>query len=209
MANTMLGVEPSDENLVQLIDQRIEKAFSTKLQEKLDQIDAGKTPSMALVSTKGTLDWAYIPFILGSTAAALGWNVSVFFTFYGLLLLKKDIEAEVSPLGNPAMPMRMPFGPNWFRKIQWPIPNLLMASVPGFEKLATSMMKKTFKDKGVATVEELRAICVESGVKLFGCQMTIDTFGFNRDEFIPEVTDYVGAASFLPMAQKSDVCLFV
>jgi peroxiredoxin family protein len=67
---------------------------------------------MAIIATKGTLDWAYPPFILGSTAAALGWDVSIFFTFYGLNLLKKDVsDLKVSPLGNPGMPMKMPFWP--------------------------------------------------------------------------------------------------
>jgi peroxiredoxin family protein len=89
------------------------------------------------------------------------------------------------------------------------MPNLLMAGVPGFEKVATGLMKKTFKNKGVATVEELRDLCLEAEVKMVACQMTVDVFGFDPSEFIPEVTDFVGATSFLPVAQKSDVCLFI
>ena len=186
--------------------------FADKLDEllpgRLQGIEDNKTPSMAIIAAHGTLDWAYPPFILASTGAALGWDVSVFFTFYGLLLLKKKVPCEVSPLGNPAMPMKMPFGPKWFQDVEWPMPNLLMAGIPGFEKVATSLMKKTFKNKGVATIEELRSLCLEADVKLIACQMTMDVFGFNRDDFIPEVVDYVGAASFLPTARKSDVCLF-
>ena len=183
--------------------------FDDRFEKKLKEVEENKTPSMAIIATKGTLDWAYPPFILASTGAALGWDVSVFFTFYGLLLLKKDIEAEISPLGNPAMPMKMPVGPKWFQDIAWPMPNLLMANVPGFEKVASALMKKTFKNKGVASVTELRDLCVEAGVKLVACQMTVDVFGFSRDDFIPEVKDYIGAASFLPIAQKSDVSLFI
>jgi len=163
---------------------------------------------MAIIATKGTLDWAYPPFILASTASALGWDTQIFFTFYGLLLLKKKLSADVSPLGNPAMPMKMPFGPKWFQDFEWPMPNLVMAGIPGFEKVATALMKKTFKNKGVATIEELRDLCLEADVKMIACQMTVDVFGFNPDDFIPEVTDYVGAATFLPIARKSDVCLF-
>jgi peroxiredoxin family protein len=70
-------------------------------------------------------------------------------------------------------------------------------------------MKKTFKNKGVATVEELRSLCVEADVKMVACQMTVDVFGFDAGEFIPEVTDFVGATSFLPIAKQSDVCLFI
>ena len=191
------------------LDEWLDKKLDELLPKKLEEIDASKTPSMSIIATKGTLDWAYPPFILASTAAALGWDVTVFFTFYGLLLLKKDITAQVSPLGNPAMPMKMPFGPKWFQDFEWPMPNLLMAGVPGFEKVATGLMKKTFKNKGVATVEELRSLCLEADVKMVACQMTVDVFGFDANDFIPEVTDYVGATSFLPVAQKSDVSLFI
>ena len=187
------------------LDKRLDELLPTKLEE----INAQKTPSMSIIATKGTLDWAYPPFILASTAAALGWQVDMFFTFYGLLLLKKDIDAEVSPLGNPAMPMKMPFGPQWFQDYEWPMPNLLMAGVPGFEKVATGLMKKTFKNKGVASIEELRSLCLEADVNMIACQMTVDVFGFETSEFIPEVTDYVGATSFMPVARQSDVCLFI
>jgi len=189
-------------------DQWLSDKLDEMLPGKLKKIEANKTPSMSLIATKGTLDWAYPPFILASTGAALGWEVSIFFTFYGLLLLKKEVPCEVSPLGNPAMPMKMPFGPTWFKEINWSMPNLLMAGIPGFEKVATNLMKKTFSNKGVATVEELRTLCLEADVKMIACQMTVDVFGFSKSDFIPEVADYVGAASFLPTAQKSDVCLF-
>ena len=191
------------------LEQQISQYLDKVLPKKLEEIEASKTPSMAIIATKGTLDWAYPPFILASTGAALGWDVSVFFTFYGLLLLKKNIDAEVSPLGNPAMPMKMPFGPKWFQSFVWPMPNLIMAGIPGFEKVATTLMKKTFKNKGVATVGELRDLCLEAGVKMVACQMTVDVFGFSKDDFIPEVKDYVGATYFLPVAAKSDVCLFI
>jgi len=196
-----------------LDNDRLDTWLNTRLDEllpkKIADIEATRTPSMSIIATKGTLDWAYPPFILASTAAALGWDVDMFFTFYGLLLLKKNLDAEVSPLGNPAMPMKMPFGPKWFQDYSWPMPNLLMAGIPGFEKLATGLMKKTFRNKGVATVEELRSLCLEADVHMIACQMTVDVFGFDNSDFIPEVTDYVGATSFLPVARKSDVCLFI
>ena len=191
------------------MDQWLSSKLDELLPTKLQEIEDSKTPSMAIIATKGTLDWGYPPFILASTASALGWDTSIFFTFYGLLLLKKELNSEVSPLGNPAMPMKMPFGPKWFQNIDWPMPNVLMAGVPGFEKVATGLMKKTFKNKGVASVEELRELCLEADVKMIACQMTVDVFGFDQSEFIPEVTDFVGATSFLPVAQKADVCLFI
>lgn len=89
------------------------------------------------------------------------------------------------------------------------IPNVVMANVPGFEKMASGMMKKTMRDKGVATIEELRSICLEADVKLVACQMTVDLFSMDQGEFIPEIEDWIGAASFLPIAQKADVSLFI
>jgi len=163
---------------------------------------------MALIASKGTLDWAYPPFILASTAAAMDMEVGIFFTFYGLTLLKKKLEAKVAPHANPAMPMKMPFGPAGFQNIEWPMPNIVMGNVPGFETMATSLMKKTFKNKGVATIEELRDICIESNVKLIGCQMTMDVFGFSKDDFI-EGIDVAGAATFLEFAAESDIQLFI
>ena len=162
---------------------------------------------MALIASKGTLDWAYPPFILATAAAAMDWEVGVFFTFYGLTLLKHDIEAEVTPLGNPAMPMKMPFGPEGFQNFNWPIPQAAM-SIPGFNSVATGLMKQTFKSKGVAAVGELRDVAVELGVDLIGCQMTMDVFGFGRDDFISGC-EIGGAATFLEYAADAEVSLFV
>jgi peroxiredoxin family protein len=187
----------------------LESWFDNRLDEKLAERAAAKIPSLAIIATKGTMDMAYPPFILASTAAALGWDASVFFTFYGLELLKKDLELKVSPAGNPAKPMKMPFGPEWLKRINMPIPNILSGNIPGFESLATSMMEQTVKAKGVPSIRELRDICVESGVKMVACQMTVDLFNYRKDEFIPEIADWIGATSYLAEAQKADVCLFV
>jgi peroxiredoxin family protein len=192
------------------LDRLIADRLDVLLPQKLAELRAAKTPSMTIIATKGTLDWAYPPFILASTATALGWDVSMFFTFYGLNLLKKDLGSlKVSPLGNPGMPMKMPFGPEWFKSINWNIPNAVQGVVPGFETMATALMKRTIHNKGVAGVEELRSACIEGGANLIGCQMTVDLFGFSPGDFIPEVKEYCGAATFLPMARDADVSLFI
>lgn len=188
---------------------KFDRWFDERFAEKMQEREDNAVGRMSIIATKGTMDMAYPPFILASTAAALDWEVSIFFTFYGLDLLKKNLDLEVSPLGNPAMPMKMPFGPEWFKDINWPIPNLLMSNVPGFEKIATGMMKKTVESKGVASVEELRSACIEGDVDLVACQMTVDLFGHKKEDFIPEISEWVGATTFLPYARKSDVCLFI
>jgi len=166
-----------------------------------------KPKKLALIASKGTLDWAYPPFILASAAAAMGWEVSIFFTFYGLTLLLPELDTEVSPLGNPAMPMKLPFGPESLQKIDIPIPTALQ-SFPGFNAAATTLMKKTFKNKGVATIGELREMCADLGVEMIGCQMTMDVFGFKREDFI-DACNIGGAATFLEVASDADVTLFV
>ena len=141
--------------LDRMIGERVDALFNEKLEAKLAEIKAAKTPSMTIIATKGTLDWAYPPFILSSTAAALGWDVSIFFTFYGLELLRKDMrKLKVSPLGNPAMPMKMPLGPAWFRSIRWNVPNMVQSLIPRYEAFATRMMRKTIRNKGVADIAD-------------------------------------------------------
>ena len=154
------------------------------------------TKKMAIIATKGALDMAYPPLILASTAATLGWEVQVFFTFYGLQLLRKDLSGiSISPLANPAMPMPVPMP-------------VVVSMLPGMEAMATSMMKAKMKKKGVASLTELRAVCQEAYVKFIACQMTVDLFDFTKDEFIDGI-DYGGAATFMKFAGETDVCLFI
>ncbi|HMX17151.1 MAG TPA: DsrE/DsrF/DrsH-like family protein, partial [Rhodocyclaceae bacterium] len=193
-----MGATPEIAVIDDLIRQRLDEILPGRIEEKLKEIEESKTPSLSIIATKGTLDWAYPPFILGSTAAALGWDVQIFFTFYGLNLLKKDIsDLKVSPLGNPGMPMKMPFGPDWFKSINWNIPNIIQGNIPGFESMATTLMKQTIRNNGVATIEELRGLSLEADVKFIACQMTVELFGFSHDDFIDGL-DYAGAATFLP-----------
>jgi len=163
---------------------------------------------MALIAAQGSLDWAYPPFILASTGAAMDMDVKVFFTFYGLPLLKPKIKAKVTPAANPAMPMKMPFGPKGFQNIDWPMPHAITGVMPGFDTMATGLMKKTFKKKGVATITERRDMCVMLGVELIACQMTMDVFGFEKEDFIDGVT-FGGAAAFLDFAAEADIQMFM
>ena len=123
--------------------------------------------NLTIFASKGTLDWAYPPFVLSATAAALGYNVTMFFTFDGLQLLKKDRNLFVSPLGNSGMPMPMSMD-KWFP--------VLGTAIPVMQTMMTGMMKSTIKSKGVASVVELRDLCLEADVKMIVCQMTIDLF---------------------------------
>lgn len=150
---------------------------------------------IALVASKGTMDMAYPPLILASTAVSLDWEGAIFFTFYGLDIIKKSKleHLKVPPLGNPAMPV--------------PMPNLIGA-LPGMTAMATMMMKSWIKKANVATVPELVDVCREGGIRLFGCQMTMDLMGVKHEDLIDGV-EVCGAASFLEYASEAEVQLFV
>lgn len=186
---TSTGSPPLSPEMEAIIRERVD-AYMAELKAK----EKKRTKRMALIATKGTLDFAYPPLILASTAASLGWDVGVFFTFYGLNILKKDRKLSVAPLGNPAMPM--------------PVPNLVGA-IPGMTAMGTTMMKRMFKQKGVATIDELLTACVETGVRLMPCQMTADVFGYSKDDFIDAAENACGAATFIRYAAEADVSLFI
>jgi peroxiredoxin family protein len=156
--------------------------------------------SMSLIVTKGTLDWAYPPFILATTAAALGLNVTMFFTFYGLTLLKKNLDLKVNTLGNPAM--EMPMG-----GMHVAMPNI-MAALPGMTGLTTAMMKNMIQKKGVASIEELREMALEADVQMIACQMTMDLFEYKREDMI-DGPSLGGAATYIEVASKSDINLYI
>ncbi len=156
--------------------------------------------SMSIIVTKGTLDWAYPPFILATTAAAMGLDVTMFFTFYGLPLLLKHLDLNLSALGNPAMKMPM-------AGMHMGMPNIA-SMIPGVDAAASTMMKNLMKKKGVASIEELRALAVESDVRLIACQMTLDLFEYSLKDMIDGL-ELGGAATYIEVATKSDINLFI
>jgi len=159
-----------------------------------------ETKSMSIIVTKGSLDWAYPPFILATTAAAMGLPVTMFFTFYGLPLLLKKLDLKVTAAGNTAMKMPM-------MGMHMGLPNLVTA-IPGVDAACSVMMKNLIKKKGVASIEELRELAVEAEVRLIGCQMTMDLFEYSIDDMIDGV-DIGGAATYIECATNSDINLFI
>lgn len=165
------------------------------------EINPGIDPNtMSIIVTKGSLDWAYPPFILGTTAAAMGLEVTLFFTFYGLPLLLKDMNLQVSSLGNPAMKMPM-------MGTHMGMPNLVSA-IPGVDAAASKMMKNMMKKKGVASIEDLRELAVEADVRLIACQMTMDLFEYDQKDMIDGV-EIGGAATYIEVATQSHINLFI
>lgn len=155
---------------------------------------------MTIICTKGTLDWGYPPFILATTAAAMDVEVTMFFTFYGLALLKKDLNLKIDPMGKPDMQMPM-MGmhmsmPNW------------IAGIPGVASASTAMMKDMMKKKGVASLEDLREAAVLSDIRMIACQMTLDLFEMDAKEMIDGV-ELGGAATWMESAGQSEINLYI
>lgn len=162
--------------------------------------DTTKQKSMTIIVTKGTLDWAYPPFILATTAAAMDVKTTMFFTFYGLSLVMKKLDLKVSPLGNPAMKMPM-------MGMHMGMPNLV-GMLPGVTSGASLMMKNMIKNKGVASIEELREMALEADVNMIACQMTLDLFEMKKEDMIDGIT-LGGAATYMENALQSDINLYI
>ena len=186
---TQEQILPAD--LERLVRERVDAYLREKEEEK-----AQRTPKLAIIATKGTLDWAYPPLILATTAAALGWDVGIFFTFYGLNIIhkKKNKHLQVAPVGNPAMPL--------------PVPNLVGA-IPGMTAMGTQVMKSMFKSHHVSSIDELLELAVEAGVKMWPCGMTLEVFGYKQEDFMEGVQEVCGATHFIGYAQDADVSLFI
>lgn len=148
---------------------------------------------LAIIAMHGTMDMAYPPLILATTAAAMDMEVAVFFTFYGLELLKKGKidKLKVSPVANPAMPI--------------PLPNII-GMLPGMTAMATMMMNRWMKRTRVPKLSELLNLCRESGVKLIACQMTMGVMGVEKDDLIDGL-EIGGAATFLEFASRNAITL--
>ena len=160
----------------------------------LETDEGDDTKKMTIVATQGTFDMAYPPLILASTAAAFGWDVVVFHTFWGLDILHEENskDLKLSAVGNPNMPM----------------PNAL-AAIPGMDAMATRMMRKRIDENGTATIEELIDLSLDQGVDLQACQMTIELMDYDEDDFYDGVTTGVGAATAIQHMAESDIQLLV
>ncbi len=178
----------------EVVDQRVRALVDERLQA-LQPPPRAKRLALAVVS-KGTIDAAYPAFILATAAAALDMECGVYFSFFGLNILKKGNQdnLKVVPFGNPAMPVTMPN---------------IIGILPGMTALATAMMKRQIKSKNIATVPELVQIALDSGVKIWPCQMAMEMFDLKKSDLIDGLPDPVGAATFLEYAADADITLFI
>ena len=162
--------------------------------EEVKPIVQEKRNKLVIVCSKGSLDMAYPPLMLATTGAAMGMDVHLYFTFWGMQMIsKKTVDSlKISPVGNPALPM----------------PNIL-GMIPGMSGMVTSMMKKKMTKMKMPTIREMIATAKESGVKFHACSPSMDMMGLTKDDLIPEVDDIIGASTYLDLASEDAVTLFV
>jgi peroxiredoxin family protein len=153
---------------------------------------------LAIIAVHGSMDLAYPPLILATAAMALDMEAAIFFTFYGLEILKKGNadKLQVAPLANPAMPQPIP---------GISVPNIL-GVLPGMTAVATGMMNGWMKKANVAKLSELLDMAIEGGVKMFACQMSMDVLGIKKEDLIDGI-EVVGAATFLNYASQNAMTL--
>jgi peroxiredoxin family protein len=158
---------------------------------------AAQRKKMAIIASKGTLDMAYPPLILASTAAAMDVDVQIFFTLYGVEIInkKKNKNLQVAPIGNPAMPSPIP------------MPNII-GMLPGMTPMATMMMKSMIKKINWPTIPELLEACREVDVRMIACTPTLEMTGLTKDDLIDGVV-LAGAAEFLNFALDANISLFI
>ena len=154
---------------------------------------------MAIICWSNDLDRVWPVMILATTGAASGLEVDVFFTFWGLRVLQKN-DKRVT-------------GNNWMQKGESLFDRggseHLKLSKVHFDGMGTSMIKLLAKQHKVASVTELMEMAIDVGVRLHPCQMTMDLYGLSTSDFIDGLQPTLGAASFIDMAARADIQLFI
>ena len=145
---------------------------------------------VAIICSKGSLDMAYPGLILANAARMTGIEAMLFFTFWGLDIIRKDKSANlhVSTVGNPSMAM----------------PTLL-GGLPGMESFATKMMKKEIAKLDLPTIPELLQDLSDAGARLYGCRMAMDMFHLTKEDLVPQVEDVISAMDFFDKSAGAQI----
>lgn len=159
---------------------------------------AGFPKNKTLIMFSDDLDKALATFVLANGAAATGHKVSIFFTFWGLNVIKKEQKPALS---------KDLFG----RMFSWMLPSSsrkLSLSKMSMLGIGDRMMRYIMKTKGISQLEELRQQALDNGVEFIACQMSMDMMGVDRRELLDEVT-VGGVASYMERAEEANVNLFI
>ena len=155
------------------------------------------TQKCTIIVFSGDMDKVFAAFIIATTAAAMGMETTMFFTFWGLKAIQKGTPTGEGMFGKMLSVMNRGgidrIGPSKFN----------------FGGMGRWMFKKMMKDQNVASLPELLQMAIDLDVKLLACLMSMDVMEISRDDLIDQVADVVGAATMLAEAQQSEVQFFI
>jgi peroxiredoxin family protein len=167
--------------------------------ERDERVSVGTTKKTIIVFS-GDFDKMMAAFIIANGAAAMGDDVTMFFTFWGLNALRKPQKVQVK---KPKSALQAMFGRMMPRGA-----NKLGLSKMNFAGMGAPMMKKVMKDNNVMTLDELIASAKEQGIKMVACTMSMDVMGL-REEELMDGLEYAGVGSYLGEADEANVNLFI
>lgn len=157
------------------------------------EINQNDDRKLCLIASKGSLDMAYPPLILGNAARMMGIETHMFFTFWGLDLVTKSKlkNLKVATIGNPSMHP-------WFH-----IPTIIGA-IPGMSALASWMMRREIDKLDFPPVDEFVQIVVDAGAHVYGCKMSMDMMKLTVDDLV-DGAEVLGAMEFMEISRDSQI----
>jgi NADPH-dependent 2,4-dienoyl-CoA reductase/sulfur reductase-like enzyme/peroxiredoxin family protein/TusA-related sulfurtransferase/rhodanese-related sulfurtransferase len=195
--NTLLKVEKEGKNNIVFLKKGIsEKNNEFSLQQTFSQTPS--TEGKTLIVFSGDLDKVLASFVIANGAAAMGRPVTMFFTFWGLNVLRKTEKQNIKkPLIDAMFGKMMPQGVS-----------KLKLSKMHMGGMGTAMMRKVMKDKNIDSLEDLVNKAMQNGVKMIACTMSMDVMGITKEELIDGV-EFAGVGAYLGDAEESNVNLFI
>ncbi|KEO81409.1 DsrE/DsrF/DrsH-like family protein [Tumebacillus flagellatus] len=151
-----------------------------------------------MVIFSGDLDKAIASFIIATGSAAMGSDVTMFFTFWGLNILRKSEK----------VPAKKTFLENMFGRMMPRGPEQLGLSKMNMGGLGSKLMKRIMRKKNIATLQELMETAQDLGVKIIACSMSMDVLGITEAELIDGI-EYAGVATYLAEADQAKLNLFI
>ena len=161
------------------------------------QMSEEKKKKLSMIVFSGDMDKLFAAFIVASGAAAVNMEVVMFFTFWGLNALKKEVNTGKGLLGR----MMGLINGGGINKVN--------PSKYGFGGMGRVMFARMMKDKNVSSLDEMRQLCIDLGVKMYGCQMTMDVMEIPKEAMIDTVGEPVGVGFFIEQSQQSETTLFI
>jgi peroxiredoxin family protein len=161
------------------------------------QFDADAGRKLAIICSKGTLDMAYPGLIMGNGAVQEGIETHLFFTFWGLDIIRRNTvdKLTMTPVGNTAMRMG---------STSLAMPQLL-GILPGMSSIASLMMRGKIKDLAVPPVRDFLTQISDAGGHLWACRMSVDMLKLTKDDFIDEVEDIINVSEFLDLSRDAQI----